>query len=153
MYAPRDPVLPAQGWKIHASADVDGAPGTLAVIWEYCVATGIPFKFIRSKELFFLRNVKYAPRGASGKLVTIYPTDDAQLETVLTELGAALEGHRGPYILSDLRWGAGPLYVRYGGFVERYCIGGDGELELALEDGTGQLVPDGAARRSRRRSG
>jgi serine/threonine protein kinase len=142
MYTPQDPVLPTQGWKIHASSSMDSAEETLAVIWEYCVAKGIPFKFIRSKELFFLRNVKYSPRGASGKFVTIYPADDAQLEVVLTELGAALEGHRGPYILSDPRIGAGPLYVRYGAFVERYCIGAGGELELALEDADGALVPD-----------
>jgi tRNA A-37 threonylcarbamoyl transferase component Bud32 len=142
MYVPQDPVLPAQGWKIHASACMNSAEDVLAAIWEYCVARSIPFKFIRSQELFFLRNVKYSPRGASGKFVTIYPADEAQLEIVLTELGAALDGHEGPYILSDLRWGAGPLYVRYGGFAERYCIGAGGQPEPALEDGTGQLIPD-----------
>jgi hypothetical protein len=142
MYVPQDPVLPTQGWKVHASACMASAPETLAVIWEYCIARNIPFKFIRSKELFFLRNVKYSPRGASGKFVTIYPADETQLEIMLTELGAALDGQAGPYILSDLRYGAGPLYVRYGGFVERYCIGAGGELELALEDATGKLIPD-----------
>lgn len=143
MYAPLEqPRLPAQGWKIHASACMPDAAQILATIWEYCVAGSIPFKFIRSEELFFLRNVKYAPRGSSGKFVTIYPATEAQFERVLTELGAALDGQRGPYILSDLRWAAGPLYVRYGGFSERYCLGADGELELALEDADGQLVPD-----------
>jgi hypothetical protein len=142
MYMPHDPVLPAQGWKIHASACVDNAAAILEVIWEYCVARRIPFKFIRSRELFFFRNVKYSPRSSSGKFVTIYPADEAQLEIVLNELGTALGDHAGPYILSDLRWGMSPLYVRYGGFVERYCIGAGGEPELALEDATGQLVPD-----------
>ncbi|MEA2183015.1 MAG: putative SapB synthase [Solirubrobacteraceae bacterium] len=140
---PQDPVLlPAQGWKIHASASMDSAAEILAVIWEYCIARKIPFKFIRSQELLMLRNVKYAARGGSGKFVTIYPTDEAQLGIVLAELGAALDGQPGPYILSDLRWGAGPLFVRYGGFSERYCIGAGGKPELALEDGTGQLIPD-----------
>ncbi|MDX6706862.1 MAG: putative SapB synthase [Solirubrobacteraceae bacterium] len=142
VYWPQDPVLPAQGWKIHVSACMDNAAEVLAPIWDYCVTRKIPFKFIRSEELFFLRNVKYSPRSASGKFVTIYPADEAQLEIVLTELGAALAGQPGPYILSDLRWGAGPLYVRYGGFVERYCIGAGGAPELALEDLNGDLVPD-----------
>jgi tRNA A-37 threonylcarbamoyl transferase component Bud32 len=142
MYVPQDPVLPAQGWKIHASACTASAEAILAAIWEYCIARRIPFKFIRSQEFFFLRNVKYSPRGASGKFVTIYPADEAQLELILNELGAALDGQPGPYILSDLRWGAGPLYVRYGGFVERYCTSADGELALALEDGDGRLIPD-----------
>jgi len=142
MFAPSDAVLPSQGWKIHASACTDNTADVLSVIWDYCILRRIPFKFIRSRDLFFLKNVKYSARGASGKFVTIYPADEAQLATVLTELGAALEGQAGPYILSDLRWGDGPLYVRYGGFVERYCVGPDGDLELALEDATGRLVPD-----------
>ena len=141
-YTPPEPVLPRQGWKIHVSACMDSVEEILAATWEYCIARDIPFKFIRSKEFFFLRNTKYAARGASGKFVTIYPADEAQLEIVLTELGAILAGQPGPYILSDLRWGAGPLYVRYGGFAERYCIGAGGELELALEDENGVLVPD-----------
>jgi serine/threonine protein kinase len=142
MYAPHDPVLPAQGWKIHASACVDNAEAILEVVWDYCVARRIPFKFIRSRELFFFRNVKYSPRSSSGKFITIYPADETQLELVLNELAAALGDQAGPYILSDLRWGTSPLYVRYGGFVERYCVGAGGEPELALEDATGRLVPD-----------
>lgn len=108
----------------------------------YCVPRDIPFKFIRSKQLLLLRNGKYAPRGSSGKFVTIYPRDDDQLHVILTELGQALEGQPGPYILSDLRWGEGPLFVRYGGFAERYCLGASGELELAITDDSGSLVPD-----------
>jgi len=141
-YVPKNLVLPAQGWKIHASACIDNVTEILTATWKYCVANDIPFKFIRSQELFFLRNVKYASRESSGKFVTIYPADDAQFQVVLTELGEALEGQPGPYILSDLRWGAGPLYVRYGGFAKRHCIGDGGELVPALEDPSGRLVPD-----------
>ncbi|HEV2787205.1 MAG TPA: class III lanthionine synthetase LanKC, partial [Solirubrobacteraceae bacterium] len=114
----------------------------LDAVWDYCTARAIAFKFIRSADLLFMRNAKYAPRGASGKLVTIYPADEQQREVILTELGARLDGLSGPYILSDLRCGSGPLYVRYGGFVERYCVGEDGELELAIEDADGRLIPD-----------
>ncbi len=120
VYIPEKVVLPAQGWKIHASACLDNAAEILAVTWTYCVANDIAFKFIRSQERFFLRNVKYANRESSGKFVTIYPADEAQLQIVLTELGDLLDGQAGPYILSDLRWGAGPLYVRYGAFAKRH---------------------------------
>ena len=34
----------------------------------------------------------------------------------LRELGELLDGFEGPYILTDLRWRDGPLYVRYGAF-------------------------------------
>lgn len=142
VYGPEGAQLPTQGWKIHASACVDNAEQILAAVWDYCIERHIPFKFIRNLDFLFLRNGKYADRGASGKFITIYPANDAQLEVVLNELGAVLAGQPGPYILSDLRWGEGPLYVRYGGFAERYCVGANGQPELAIEDGNGELIPD-----------
>ncbi|MFL5908138.1 MAG: class III lanthionine synthetase LanKC [Solirubrobacterales bacterium] len=143
MYRPQSCQLPGQGWKIHASACLDEAEEILETVWGYCIATQVPFKFIRSRQLLFLRNAKNAHRGGSGKFITIYPTDEAQFERILNELGALLKGRKGPYILSDLRWGEGPLYVRYGGVAaDRFCIGPRGELEPAIEDATGRLVPD-----------
>lgn len=142
MYAPDGLRLPPQGWKIHASACLDNAERIIEAIWQYCLRERIAFKFIRSRQLLFLRNMKYASRGYSGKFVTIFPVDEQQLERVLHDLGGALHGQAGPYILSDLRWGEGPLYVRYGAFAERFCVGVGGELEAAIENADGQLVPD-----------
>lgn len=142
VYWPDDADVPAQGWKVHVSACLGNAEEVLGVVFDYCTQRRIPFKFVRSLQCVLLRNAKYADRGASGKFVTIYPADDTQLETIVTELGAALEGQPGPYILSDLRFGNGPLYVRYGGFAERWCVGPNGILELAVADAEGRLVPD-----------
>jgi tRNA A-37 threonylcarbamoyl transferase component Bud32 len=142
VYEPLGLRLPPQGWKVHASATVDNAADILQAVWSYCVPRRIAFKFIASVDLLFLRNLKYSSRGSSGKFVTIYPADEAELEVVLNELGSILDGSAGPYILSDLRWAAGPLYVRYGGFVERLCLGDNGALEPGIEDGSGRLVPD-----------
>ncbi len=134
--------LPLQGWKIHVSACLDNAAQILTEVWNYCLPRRIPFKFLPSKEELLLANAKYAHRGSSGKFVTVYPADEDGLERVLTELGPVLDGRPGPYVLSDLRWGEGPLYVRYGAFGERYCVSPDGEVEPAIEDGEGRLVPD-----------
>ncbi|WP_405592624.1 class III lanthionine synthetase LanKC [Streptomyces sp. NBC_01092] len=139
---PVDAELPKQGWKIHVSACPDNAQTTLDAVWDYCVPRRIAFKFLPGLDTLFLANAKYAHRGSSGKFVTVYPVDEAQCERVLTELGAALDGRQGPYILSDLRWGDGPLYVRYGAFADRYCVSADGVLEQAVEDPSGRLVPD-----------
>ena len=133
---------PRQGWKVHASATPDNAEQVLEATWDYCVPRGIPFKFLRGRHTLHLRNSKYADRGASGKAVTIYPVDEDWLERVLTELGEALRGEPGPYILSDLRWQDGPLHVRYGGFARRHCTSPAGELVPAIEDPEGNLVPD-----------
>ncbi|GAA2317006.1 class III lanthionine synthetase LanKC [Nonomuraea roseoviolacea subsp. roseoviolacea] len=136
------PPLPRQGWKIHVSARRDDAERAIAAVWEYCVPRGIAFKFLRGPAVHVMVNSKAASRASSGKLVTIYPRDEAQLELALKELHELLRGVKGPYVLSDLRYGEGPLYVRYGGFAERHCLSGGGERVLAVEDGDGRLVPD-----------
>jgi len=89
-----------------------------------------------------VRNGKYAPRGSSGKIVTIYPADETACERILADLSQVLDGEPGPYILSNLRHGSGPLYVRYGGFTEQHCLNARGELVPAIEDLAGNLVPD-----------
>ncbi|MFE9023649.1 class III lanthionine synthetase LanKC [Streptomyces sp. NPDC007808] len=134
--------LPAQGWKIHISAVAADAERIVETTWSYCVEREIPFKFLRDRHLFRMYNSKYMPRQASGKLVTIYPADDEQLRRTLEELASLLQGTSGPYILSDLRWGEGPLHVRYGGFRTRFCTDAKGDRVLAIEDADGTLVPD-----------
>jgi hypothetical protein len=134
--------VPPQGWKVHASACLGNAERILETVWAYCVPRGIPFKFLAARNVVHLQNAKYAPRGSSGKFVTIYPTDIDTLGMILHDLGERLEGEPGPYILSDLRWNEGPLYVRYGGFALRHCLSARGDRVPAIEDPTGALVPD-----------
>ncbi|MEV0927229.1 class III lanthionine synthetase LanKC [Streptomyces spongiicola] len=141
-YRPLDGGLPAQGWKIHVAARLDNAEKVLAQVWDYCVPRDIAFKFVPSRYLLHNRNAKYADRAASGKFITVYPACDDQCRTVAEDLGALLAGEDGPYILSDLRWGAGPVFVRYGSFTERHCRDEQGELRPAVEDPSGRLVPD-----------
>ncbi|MFJ8079156.1 class III lanthionine synthetase LanKC [Streptomyces sp. NPDC096205] len=133
---------PAQGWKIHASATRENAERIAAIVWDYCVPRRIPFKFVPGPHLLHLRNAKYAPRDGSGKFVTLYPADEEQLHTVLRELGALLDGFEGPYVLTDLRWHDGPLYVRYGAFARSFTVDERGTLVPAVRDGSGRLVPD-----------
>ncbi|MEV7392851.1 class III lanthionine synthetase LanKC [Streptomyces sp. NPDC091215] len=136
------PPSPAQGWKIHSSATRANAERIAAVVWDYCVPRRVPFKFVPGPHLLHLRNAKYAGRDTSGKFVTVYPSDEGRLQEVLRELGALLEGFEGPYILTDLRWNDGPLYVRYGAFARSYVVDERGSLVTAVRDGAGRLVPD-----------
>ncbi|MGC0419358.1 class III lanthionine synthetase LanKC [Embleya sp. AB8] len=139
---PVDCELPHQGWKIHVSAVHENAERVLAEVWDYCVPRGIAFKCLPSPYLLHTRNTKYADRAGSGKFVTIYPADDARCHTIAEELSTRLAGEPGPYILSDLRWGEGPVYLRYGAFTERHCHNARGEVCPAIADDTGTLVPD-----------
>ncbi|MFF1699790.1 class III lanthionine synthetase LanKC [Streptomyces sp. NPDC058257] len=133
---------PQQGWKIHVSATLENADRIAAAVTDHCVPRSVPFKFIAGRRLLHLRNSKYAGRDGSGKFVTIYPADEQQLHAVLDELGRILAGQEGPYILTDLRWQEGPLYVRYGAFTRRMCADERGGLVPAIEDDQGRLVPD-----------
>ncbi|MBT2392064.1 class III lanthionine synthetase LanKC [Streptomyces sp. ISL-1] len=141
-FRPLDSALPSQGWKIHISACLDNAEKVLAQVWDYCVPRSIAFKCMPSRYLLHTRNAKYADRAASGKFLTVYPADDDQCRTIAEDLDRLLAGEPGPYILSDLRWGAGPVHVRYGSFTERHCYDDQGELRPAVEDDKGRLVPD-----------
>lgn len=142
MYGPQGASLPLQGWKIHISAYLDNAERVLDRVVAYCVPRDLSFKFLRGPRMLLMRNSKDAPRGGSGKFITIYPRDDAELELACKELAELLAGEPGPYILSDLRYGDGPVHVRYGGFVARYCRSAEGTLVLAIENADGVLVPD-----------
>ncbi|HWG26264.1 class III lanthionine synthetase LanKC [Actinospica sp.] len=139
---PAEHALPDQGWKIHVSATPDSAGAVLDAVWEHCVAAGLAFKFLSSPTALFLRNSKYAERGSSGKFATVYPADEDELERTLKQLDDVLAGQPGPYILSDLRYAAGPLYLRYGAFTARRCQDESGESVPAIADPTGRLVPD-----------
>ncbi|WP_030662735.1 class III lanthionine synthetase LanKC [Streptomyces rimosus] len=139
---PRAADLPGQGWKIHVSATPDNAGNVLDAVQRYCTQRTIPYKFLRGLDVLRRRNGKYGDRGSSGKFITIYPHNEGLLATVLHELGDVLDGEPGPYILSDLRWRQGPLYVRYGGFTARTGRNEAGEEVYCIEDPDGRLVPD-----------
>ena len=134
--------LVEQGWKIHLSATAQTAGATLERAAAICLARVVPFKFLRSRQALLLMGNKNMPRGSSGKFVTVYPADETELEGVLGELVAALDGLPGPYILSDLRIGRGPVHVRYGAFIDLRCPDEDGVPVPALRDPSGELVPD-----------
>jgi serine/threonine protein kinase len=141
-FQPPGRVLPDQGWKIHVSADLTTAEKAVDIVAEYCFRRGLAFKFLRSRSAVTVVNAKGAPRAGSGKLLALYPVDEAELTDVLAGLGPLLSSISGPYILSDLRIGDGPLYVRYGGFARIFCAGPDGRAVPAIRRPDGELVPD-----------
>jgi hypothetical protein len=134
--------LPAQGWKIHLSTLPDEAGKTLEDAAAVCLRHGAAFKFLRSRRAVQLAADKYMSRASSGKFLTVYPRDERQLAVLLEELTGLLDGRPGPYILSDLRIGPGPVHVRYGAFTAQWCPGPDGTPVPALRDPSGALVPD-----------
>lgn len=134
--------FPDQGWKIHVASAIEAADDLCSRLWDYCEPRRIAFKFLRNRNVLRALSSKYAPRASSGKLLTLYPEDDDHLRRTLGELDDLVGDVATPYILSDLRWRRGPLFVRYGGFVERFRATGDGRLEPAIAAPDGSLVSD-----------
>ncbi|MGW3335622.1 class III lanthionine synthetase LanKC [Streptomyces rubiginosohelvolus] len=141
-YSPDGLRLPAQGWKIHISAALDNAASVLDRVTAHCLEHRLAFKCIPNAGLLALRNAKYADRAGSGKFITVYPPSEEAFPEVCTALMQLLEGEHGPYILSDLRCGNGPVHTRYGAFAARFCSGPDGRPVPAVADPQGRLVPD-----------
>lgn len=139
---PPEPDIPLQGWKIHVSATPENAVELLDAVLPYCVEHGLSFKYLNGASVLSRRSSKYGDRTASGKFITIYPSDEEQLHRILLDLDEKIGGKAGPYILSDLRWRSGPLYVRYGGFALRMARDEHGALVPGIEDPEGKLVPD-----------
>ncbi|NEB38739.1 class III lanthionine synthetase LanKC [Streptomyces sp. SID14515] len=141
-YSPDGLRLPPQGWKIHVSAALDNAACVLDRVLAHCLEHRLAFKCIPNPGLLALRNAKYADRAGSGKFITVYPPSDEAFPEVCTALMGLLDGEHGPYILSDLRCGNGPVHTRYGAFAARFCSGPDGRPVPAVADPRGRLVPD-----------
>lgn len=139
---PAEDHLPDQGWKIHVSAAPDDARRTLADVAAYCTRHGLAFKYLKSANVLRALSRKYAQRSSAGKLLTVYPVDDAELARTLEGLDALVGGRPGPYVLTDLRFREGPLYVRYGGFRTRYTEDGNGDLVTAFRRPDGTPEPD-----------
>ncbi|MEV5545433.1 class III lanthionine synthetase LanKC [Streptomyces sp. NPDC052309] len=140
---PADPTgRPEQGWKIHVSGTADTAPRLLAAVVPYLTEREVMFKFIRSAPVLRRRGSKNGDRTASGKFITVYPHGDRHTEELLNGLEELVGGTPGPYILTDLRWKQGPLYVRYGAYVWKWTRDERGVTVPAINAPDGRLVPD-----------
>jgi tRNA A-37 threonylcarbamoyl transferase component Bud32 len=140
-YKPDNLDLPEQGWKIHVSTTPDAAEEASRNLWDYCVRNSLAFKLLRSTGAVIQNNSKYWPRQASGKFCTIYP-EPARLEEVVVALDGLLSHLPGPFILSDIRYRSGPVFVRYGAFLNLTLISDADERVPAIRDPQGRLVPD-----------
>lgn len=141
-WTPQGAVLPEQGWKIHVSATAATAEAALRTVSLYCHHNTLPFKFLRTDRALRATLSKDGDRRVAGKFVTIYPTAQADLHKHLTQLDAALAGLDGPYVLTDLRWNQGPVFVRYGAFTRQFVNDNGADVPAIRDLHTGALVPD-----------
>ncbi|MCT9819291.1 class III lanthionine synthetase LanKC [Microbacterium sp. W1N] len=141
-WLPAAAALPDQGWKVHVTTVPSDASDTLELVSAYCAEHRLAFKHVSSAGRLLVSLSKDADRASSGKFITIYPRDESELLDVLTDLDQMIGGRPGPYILSDLRWNDGPLFIRYGAFELQTVIEGGTPVPAIRDRDTGKLVPD-----------
>ncbi len=141
-WGPADSKLPDQGWKVHVSATHANADAALQLVAEHCHDRNIAFKFLRHNGHLESALAKDADRSRAGKFITLYPPGIHQLRRSLVALDRELTGSAGPYILSDLRWNEGPLYLRYGAFKLAHVWHQGSEVPAIRDLRSGLLVPD-----------
>jgi len=134
-------VTRTHGWKIHLSLQEAAYEESIGIVARVCSRHGAPFKFVPSSIELRIKNAKDADRLASGKAVTIYPSSDAMLEQLALALSDELRGRTGPYVLTDVRFGSGPVFFRHGAFLPLRS-GTDPFSVPAVPDASGRLVPD-----------
>lgn len=141
-WMPQGVKLAEQGWKIHVSATPATAEVALRAVSLYCHRNALPFKFLRTHRVLRATLSKDGDRRVAGKYITIYPASPCDLHAHLAELDAVLSGLDGPYVLTDLRWNLGPVFVRYGAFTRKFVNDNGVDVPAIRDLDTGTLVPD-----------
>ena len=140
---PTGACTPEQGWKLHISATEASAAAVLAATVPVLVAEGVAFKFAAGHQVVRLLNSTHADRASGGKVLTVYPADDAQAVRVAEACHRATEGLAGPAILSDRPYRPGSLvHYRYGGFSASPAIDPDGIVVHLIKGPDGTPLPD-----------
>lgn len=135
--------LPAQGWKLHVSAEVPSAGEVLRRALPVLLERNVAFKVLSSVARLGAMNDGRGGLGQVGKFITVYPRDEEEAVSVAVALDAATRGLGGPSVPSDrpLRPG-GLVHYRYGGFETRLVQTPSGEVLPAISTPGGGLVPD-----------
>ncbi|MEU7812779.1 class IV lanthionine synthetase LanL [Pseudonocardia sp. NPDC049154] len=131
------------GWKLHLSATPRTAPAVLRGIVPCLAAHRVAFKFAPDLAAVRALGSRECDRAQAGKVVTVYPGDDAQFVALAGELDAATSGLAGPRILSDRPYRAGGVvHYRYGAFDRPAELTADGLYRGVVVTPEGVAEPD-----------
>ncbi|MGB5937084.1 MAG: hypothetical protein WBG76_14610 [Ornithinimicrobium sp.] len=146
-------VLPHTGWKVHVACVPDRAAHVVDVAIRAGLENGLTCKHLRSCRLVRSSQGKYAEPTSAGKVVTLYPTNEVDLERIVHRLTDLLAGEAGARILSDIPVNGAPVSLRYGAFIGAYRLDQRGQLSVGLvTEGGGSSAPDDRSPHSAGRS-
>ncbi|MBM7787622.1 class IV lanthionine synthetase LanL [Tenggerimyces flavus] len=131
--------VPAQGWKLHLSATPASVEQVLDSVVPDLARDGVAFKFAASVDIVRWLTSRECGRAEFGKVVTVYPANDADAAALAARLHERTAGLAGPRIMSDRPIQPGSVvHYRYGGFGSRRRLDHDGIYRELL------VTPDGS---------
>ena len=141
-YEPVDGIGLKQGWKIHVSFTPRDYEWVVREIRDVCARKEVAFKVARDRECMMGLLGKGGSRLSAGKTAAIYAGSAETCKELIEEFEERLEGLEGPEVITDLRVGEAPIFVRYGAFLEMFTKGPDGFQTPAFELPSGERIPD-----------
>ena len=133
----------AQGWQLHLSATAGSAPTVLARVLPVLRSYAVAFTFAASTAAVRRLTGRDCESAAFGKILTIYPNDDAQAPTLAAELHARTKGLAGPRLLSGRPYRRDSLvHYRFGGFHDAFRLDDDGVRRFVVSAPGGGTVED-----------
>ena len=135
--------LPLQGWKIHVSASASEGVGLCRDVLSWLLYRGVTCKIAGDIRSIIRINSGLAGETQTGKILTVYPSDDREAASLARELDRRWPSTEGPAIPSDLAVRAnGAVFLRYGAFDGNVLIDRFGKVSPALRMADGEFVED-----------
>ena len=131
----------AAGWKLHVSATVTGVDLLFRRVLPRLARRGASFKMAAGRAAIVQLNAGNLGETQIGKVITVYPRDDAEAVALARELIAHTRGIVGPGVATDLHLGEA-VYARYGSVRPRIEYDRFAEPTELIPDGGGNWIPD-----------
>lgn len=130
-----------QGWILHISVVLPQLPAMLELIIPRLATMQVAFKIVMTEEMAKLMLEGSLGYIQLGKLISIYPTNDAMANTIAQEIIKLTDGFLSPAIPTDRHLGS-VVYTRYGSFNPVLLDRGTGALTRCIYNSAGQLMAD-----------
>src|SRR5215469_6361051 len=129
------------GWKLHVSATVAGVDRLFEQVLPCLVRHAAHFKLAAERTAIVQLSAGNFGNTQIGKVITVYPRNDAEAVVLARELIEHTRGIAGPRVPTDLHLGEA-VYARYGSVRPRITHDRFGEPTALIPDGSGNWMPD-----------
>jgi hypothetical protein len=129
------------GWKLHLSATVTGIDALFERALPCLARHDAHFKMAADRAAIVQLSAGHFGETQIGKVITVYPRNDAEAVALARELIEYTRGIVGPRVPTDLHLGEA-VYARYGSVRPRITHDRFGEPTDFIPDGGGNWMPD-----------